>query len=181
MQDGDMISVIPDLFCCHRLLVSEEDLSHWQEQLKIAQEVVNTVAEANAYCCLTSYGLARRGERKATALFDCVITQYRLGLMIAAKEDKEEADLDQWRTWGYFGLGDCYQNVGQFDKAIENFALGLSIAKDVVNRSTQVRAFCGLGECYRSSGHADQAIENYEQGLSVAKRPLNTTSRACRS
>ena len=73
-----MVSVMPDLFCCHRLLVSEKDPSYWQKQLKIEN------------------------------------------------------------------VG--YLNVGQLDKVIENFALGLWTAKDVGNRNTQVSASGGLGE-----------------------------------
>ena len=66
-------------------------------------------------------------------------------------------------------LGAKYFHVGDYKKALEYYQLLHSIAKDVGDKKTQVRAYANLGNVYRNLGDLKKAEEYYQQCLRIVK------------
>ena len=69
----------------------------------------------------------------------------------------------------YGNLGKAYQNLHNFQKAIEYHKNDLKIAKEVDDRSREGGAYGNLGNAYQSLGNFQKAIEYYEKHLKIAK------------
>jgi len=69
----------------------------------------------------------------------------------------------------YCTLGNAYQNLGDFNKAIEYHTQHLAIAKEVGDREGEERAYGNLGNAYQSQGGYAKAIKYHTQCLSIAK------------
>jgi tetratricopeptide (TPR) repeat protein len=69
----------------------------------------------------------------------------------------------------YCILGNVYQSLGDFNKAIEYHGQHLAIAKKVGERSGEGRAYGNLGIAYQSQGDFNKAIEYHTQHLAIAK------------
>jgi tetratricopeptide (TPR) repeat protein len=66
-------------------------------------------------------------------------------------------------------LGQAYQSVGEYRRAIEFFEQVLVIASEIEDRQGEGNASGGLGNAYFSLGEYDTAIEHYEKWLAVAR------------
>jgi tetratricopeptide (TPR) repeat protein len=69
----------------------------------------------------------------------------------------------------YCLIGNAYQNLGRFSKALEHHAQHLTMAKEVGDRAGEDAAYGNLGIGYNSLGDFSQAIEHHAQQLAIAK------------
>ena len=69
----------------------------------------------------------------------------------------------------YGNLGNAYQSLGDFPKAVEYHTKRLSIAKEVGDRAGEGGAYGNLGNAYRSLGEFQKAMEYHTKHLSIAK------------
>jgi len=72
-------------------------------------------------------------------------------------------------AWVYSTLGNAYQKLGSFSKAIEYHTQRLAIAKEVGDRAGEGRAYANLGNSYQSQGDFSKAIEYHTKDLAITK------------
>jgi tetratricopeptide (TPR) repeat protein len=72
-------------------------------------------------------------------------------------------------AWVYCTLGNAYQSLGNFSKAIEYHAQHLVIAKEMGDQAGEGAAYANLGIAYVSQGYFSKAIEYHTQHLAIAK------------
>ena len=68
----------------------------------------------------------------------------------------------------YGNLGNVYQSLGGYRKAIEYHEQDLKNAIEIGNRDSEGRAYGNLGTAYRSLGDYQKAIEYHEHSLKIA-------------
>ncbi|MDJ0518714.1 MAG: tetratricopeptide repeat protein, partial [Trichodesmium sp. MO_231.B1] len=79
--------------------------------------------------------------------------------------------LDQhWDGICFNGLGNAYDSLGEYDKAIEYHQQCLQILREIGDRSSEGIALGSLGNVYKSLGEHGKAIEYHQQGLRIAKK-----------
>ena len=71
--------------------------------------------------------------------------------------------------WAYGNLGNAYQCLGNFQKAIEYHEKQLKIAKEVGDRSGEGQAYGNLGSANQRLGNLQKSIEYHEEHLKIAK------------
>jgi tetratricopeptide (TPR) repeat protein len=64
----------------------------------------------------------------------------------------------------HYHLGIAFQEMGLFERAIEEFKISLG------NPAQEFNGYLMLGSCYRSMGNCNEAIENLKKGLKI--KPL---------
>ena len=69
----------------------------------------------------------------------------------------------------YGNLGNAFDSLGNFQKAIEYHEKHLKIAKEVGDVSREGMAYGNLGNAYQSLGNFQKAIEYHEKHLKIAK------------
>ena len=69
----------------------------------------------------------------------------------------------------YTNLGNAYDNLGDFRKAIEYYEKSLGIAEEIEDKSVEAKICGNLGAAYNSLGDFRKAIENLEKSLEIAK------------
>ena len=65
-------------------------------------------------------------------------------------------------------LGNCYDSLGDYPRAIEHHEQSLAIDREIGNRRGEAISLIGLGNCYHSLGDYPQAIGHLEQSLAIA-------------
>ena len=73
----------------------------------------------------------------------------------------------------YCNLGNAYDSLGDFKKAIDYHERDLKITKKVGDISGEGKAYCNLGNAYYSLGDFKKAIDYYERDLKIAKLQEN--------
>jgi tetratricopeptide (TPR) repeat protein len=71
-------------------------------------------------------------------------------------------------AWVYCILGNAYQSLGSFSKALEHHKEHLAIAKEVGDRAGEGAAYGNLGIAYESQGDFSKAIKYHAQHLAIA-------------
>ncbi len=71
--------------------------------------------------------------------------------------------------WSLTCLGNAYQSLGQYKKAIGFLEKHLSIAREISHRAGESAALGNLGNCYYSLGQYQQAIDYHQQHLAIAR------------
>ncbi|MDF5726288.1 MAG: CHAT domain-containing protein, partial [Rhizonema sp. PD37] len=66
-------------------------------------------------------------------------------------------------------LGNAYQNLGDYPKAIEYLQQWLAIVREIKDRQSEGKALGNLGIAYDSLGDYPKAIEYYKQDLAIAR------------
>ena len=66
-------------------------------------------------------------------------------------------------------LGNCYNSLGQYQKAIEHYEMHLKIAKETGDKAGEGSAIGNIGNSYRDLGQYQKAIQHYEMCLKIAK------------
>ncbi|CAH3196420.1 unnamed protein product, partial [Porites evermanni] len=69
----------------------------------------------------------------------------------------------------YCNLGNAYDSLGDFQKAIEYHERDLKISKEVGDRAGEGKAYGNLGNAYDSLGDFQKAIEYHERDLKISK------------
>ena len=67
------------------------------------------------------------------------------------------------RPFVYKNLGNAYQNLGSFSKALEHHKEHLTMAKEVGDRAGEGKAYGNLGNAYQSQGGFSKAIEYHRR------------------
>ena len=63
------------------------------------------------------------------------------------------------RAMVYNSIGYCYQEQGNYEKAIDNFYEIIKIKRNIFNETTYLH----LGECYEKLNNKDKAIDSYQK------------------
>jgi tetratricopeptide (TPR) repeat protein len=66
-------------------------------------------------------------------------------------------------------LGNAYQSLGEYRRAIEYYEQQLKITREVSDRRGEGNGLGGLGNAYQSLGEYPRAIEYHEQRLQIAR------------
>ena len=66
-------------------------------------------------------------------------------------------------------LGNAYDSLGDYSKALEHHTQDLAIARQVGDRAGEGQAYGNLGIAYQSLADFSRAIEYYAQRLAIAK------------
>ena len=69
----------------------------------------------------------------------------------------------------YNNLGNAFQSLGDFNKAVEYHNLDLIIAKDLGDKAGEGRAYGNLGNAFQSLGDFNKAVEYHTLRLTIAK------------
>ncbi|XP_044165894.1 tetratricopeptide repeat protein 28-like [Acropora millepora] len=70
---------------------------------------------------------------------------------------------------GYGNLGNAYQSLGAYQKAIDYHEKCLKIAKEIGDRAGEEAGYGNLGNAYQSLGDYQKAMEYHEKCLKIAK------------
>ena len=62
-----------------------------------------------------------------------------------------------------------YENLEDFQKAVENYKQHLKVAVEVGDKATEGEAYCILGNVYKYLEDYQKAIEYYERDLKISK------------
>ena len=81
---------------------------------------------------------------------------------------------------GYGSLGNAYQSLGDFRKAIEYHEKHLKIAIEIGDRAGEGQAYGNLGIPYQSLGDFRKAIEYHEKHLKIAMENRGSERRGTR-
>jgi len=101
-----------------------------------------------------------------------------LNKFTAAQQEFEKSDKPAW-------LGACLNNIGmvwyywgQYDRAIEYYQKGLTIAEDVGDRNGESRVLCNIGMVFHQRGNYDLAIGHFQRSLKLSEDMGNIQNQA---
>ena len=66
-------------------------------------------------------------------------------------------------------LGNAYNNLGQYEQAIDHYQQSLTIAREIGDRQGEGKALNNLGNAYNNLGQYEQAIDHHQQCLTIAR------------
>ncbi|MEH2408655.1 MAG: tetratricopeptide repeat protein [Nostoc sp.] len=76
-------------------------------------------------------------------------------------------------NWNYraavTSLGNAYNSLGQYQRAIEFHQQSLQISREIGDRNSEGRSFNNLGNAYKSLGQYQRAIEFHQQSLEIKR------------
>ncbi|GCA83308.1 photosystem I assembly protein Ycf3 [Microcystis aeruginosa NIES-2522] len=75
----------------------------------------------------------------------------------------------QWETNSLGNLGNAYQSLGQYQKAIGYYQQSLAIARELGDRRGEAYSLGNLGAAYLSLGQYQKVIEYLQQTLAIAR------------
>ena len=79
-------------------------------------------------------------------------------------------DKENWHyTASLISLGNAYNSLGQYERAIAFFQQSLDIKKEIGDIQGESISLIGLGNAYNSLGQYERAIAFYQQSLDIAK------------
>ncbi|MFN5065442.1 MAG: tetratricopeptide repeat protein [Aphanizomenon sp.] len=79
-------------------------------------------------------------------------------------------DKENWHyTASLISLGNAYNSLGQYERAIAFFQQSLDIFKDIGDIQGESNSLIGLGNAYNSLGQYERAIAFYQQSLDIKK------------
>jgi tetratricopeptide (TPR) repeat protein len=79
-------------------------------------------------------------------------------------------DKENWHyTASLISLGNAYDSLGQYERAIAFFQQSLDIFKDIGDIQGESNSLIGLGNAYGSLGQYERAIAFYQQSLDIKK------------
>ncbi|MEK6324981.1 MAG: tetratricopeptide repeat protein, partial [Acidobacteriota bacterium] len=70
-------------------------------------------------------------------------------------------------------LGNAYESLSRYEKAIEYYEQALAISRELKDRAGEGGALNNLGNTYRRLSRYEKAIEYFEQALSIAREAKN--------
>ena len=103
---------------------------------------------------------------KAGAYSEAAETYEKAAILSA---DSAEQNL-KLATRALSGAGGCYYQVGQFDKAIDNFQRGLKVNRKLNNEMSVATSLNNVGMVYKAWGNFDKALEFYQQALEIDQK-----------
>ena len=121
---------------------------------------------------------------EADRLFQQGIQQYRVSLFREALQSWEQAleiyrspdvqaalpqESRRWEGNTLGNLGTAYNDLGDYQQAIDFYEQRLTIARESGDREGESNALGNLGTAYNNLGDYQQAIDFYEQNLAIAR------------
>ncbi|MDZ8066340.1 MAG: tetratricopeptide repeat protein [Nostoc sp. DedQUE08] len=90
---------------------------------------------------------------------------------------EEIGDRENWNYRASLtSLGNAYNRLGQYQRAIEFFQQSLEISKEISDRNGEGASLGNLGNAYNSLGQYQRAIEFYQQSLEISRETGNRNS-----
>ncbi|MFM6658109.1 MAG: tetratricopeptide repeat protein, partial [Microcystis panniformis] len=104
--------------------------------------------------------LTRRGYYQTLA-------DYYLELVTVYQQQEEQTN---WKyTASLTSLGNAYNSLGEYQKAIEFHQQSLAITREIGDRKGEANSYNNLGNVYDSLGEYQKAIEFYQQSLAITR------------
>ena len=135
---------------------SKQAIKFYNKELAIAKANADRDREGRAYGHLGCANLRLRNYEEAEKNFD------RQLLLAEGRSSDACAN-----------LGNLYQLLGNYKKAEEYYERSLSIAKEVLDRAGEGRAYSSLGAVNQLQGNIQQSARYHENDLSIAKQMGN--------
>ncbi|CCI05075.1 Similar to tr/Q110T9/Q110T9_TRIEI Tetratricopeptide TPR_2 (fragment) [Microcystis aeruginosa PCC 9443] len=141
---------------------SWEILNDVQPYLEIFYHHYQLTEYDNAFDILRAIGdfLTRRGYYQTLA-------DYYLELVTVYQQQEEQTN---WKyTASLTSLGNAYNSLGEYQKAIEFHQQSLAIKRKIGDRGGEAKSYGNLGSVYGSLGEYQKAIEFYQQSLAIER------------
>ncbi|MBL7814696.1 MAG: tetratricopeptide repeat protein, partial [Saprospiraceae bacterium] len=89
----------------------------------------------------------------------------------------KKVNIFRWHMESYFILGDSYNKIGIYDKAVEAYRMALKIYEDNIPTQFEYKAYVYkvLSNCYEKSNQLDSAYHYYQNTLSLFKKLYGNT------
>jgi len=141
---------------------SWEILNDVQPYLEIFYHHYQLTEYDNAFDILRAIDdfLTRRGYYQTLA-------DYYLELVTVYQQQEEQTNRKY--TASLTSLGNAYNYLGEYPKAIEFHQQSLAIKREIGDRGGEANSYNNLGTVYRSLGEYQKAIEFYQQSLAILR------------
>ncbi|MCA2618359.1 MAG: tetratricopeptide repeat protein, partial [Microcystis sp. M110S1] len=141
---------------------SWEILNDVQPYLEIFYHRYQLTEYDNAFDILRAIDdfLTRRGYYQTLA-------DYYLELVTVYQQQEEQTN---WKyTASLTSLGNVYNSLGEYQKAIEFHQQSLAITREIGDRGGEGKSYNNLGNVYHSLGEYQKAIEFHQQSLAITR------------
>lgn len=145
------------IICFNNQLTLARTMKQWSIEARALTNI------GNGYLSL-GLSLVDSNETRAATNFNEALSNYLLVLEIAEKHEDQEL---LSKTYG--SLGNVYDQLGQFDKAILSHRKRVQLASESNDLAAEGRAWCNLGNTYRSQGCVNEAIDSYMRDLRICE------------
>lgn len=98
-----------------------------------------------------------------------LMSEYEKAFKITNEVLELAGDSDEWISQTLNIIGNIYFDLGNIDKALENYMKGLSIARRIKNRVREANLLNNIGEIYSNLDVYDDAIKYYSMSLDITK------------
>ncbi|MCZ8058454.1 MAG: tetratricopeptide repeat protein [Microcystis sp. LE19-12.2C] len=141
---------------------SWEILNDVQPYLEIFYHCYQLTEYDNAFDILRAIDdfLTRRGYYQTLA-------DYYLELVTVYQQQEEQTNRKY--TASLTSLGNAYDSLGEYQKAIEFHQQSLAIKREIGDRRGEAASYNNLGAVYYSLGEYQKAIEFYQQSLAITR------------
>jgi len=96
-----------------------------------------------------------------------ILADYYLQLVTVYQQQEDQT---HWKyTASLTSLGNVYDSLGEYQKAIEFHQQSLAITREIGDRGGEGKSYMGLGNVYYSLGEYQKAIEFYQQSLAITR------------
>src|ERR1051325_446454 len=92
--------------------------------------------------------------------------QWREAALVAAQHLKDRQS--EGEQYGYLGV--MYADLGETERAIENYERAIAIAREVGDEYLEAHMVGNLGIAYQTIGDAQRAVALMEQGLAMTQK-----------
>jgi tetratricopeptide (TPR) repeat protein len=141
---------------------SWETLNDVQPYLEIFYHRYQLTEYDNAFDILRAIEdfLTRRG-------YYHILADYYLQLVTVYQQQEDQT---HWKyTASLTSLGNVYNSLGEYQKAIEFDQQSLAIAREIGDRGGEASSYMGLGNVYYSLGEYQKALEFHQQSLAITR------------
>ena len=146
------------IVCFNNQLTLARTIKSWQAETRALTNI------GNGYLAL-GLTFIDVDEPRANTNFNEALKTYLQVLDIA---EKREDALLTGKTYGC--MGNAYDQLGSFDKAVLCHRKRVQICSDSNDLAGEGRAWCNLGNTYRAQGSVREAIDCYERDLVICER-----------
>lgn len=136
-------------------LEPEKAMERWTQALAIWRELGEVALEAEVLEHMARHHHGR-GERQLAA------DQYR-----ESAAGFERARAPRWEAIARNGLGASLLPLGEAPEAEKQYAVALSLARQVADPLTQADALHGLGQAFQNQGELQKALDRYTEALEL--------------
>lgn len=157
-------------YALNKLGVFYRDFSYYNKSIRLHQQALEA-AEKDRNIEFQIYSLAMLSSvyRRTEAIPSAMESALKA---LEFEEYLENPNDDTKRNINiaYNSIGHIYRNLGQFNRAIENFRKSIKLEEELGNILGVAINYKDIGECLEAMGELDESKANYEKSLEYNKR-----------